>query len=106
RYILLNEGVNRAWQWGEGRSQPEAVSALRRVLALDRQLELLVVHGYTDLVTPYFESRLILRQLGDFGPGDRVRQETYRGGHMFYTRPEARRAFRDDALRMYWPDGE
>ncbi|MEX2479996.1 MAG: peptidase S10 [Gammaproteobacteria bacterium] len=101
RYVLLNQSVSQAWEWDEGRSQPEAVSALRRVLALDRTLEVLVVHGYTDLVTPYFESELILRQLGDFDEGERVRLETYPGGHMFYTRAEARRAFRSDARRLY-----
>ncbi|TVR10056.1 MAG: peptidase S10 [Salinarimonadaceae bacterium] len=99
RYILLNSGVSRAWSWGRGRSQPEAVSALRRVMALDGDFQLLVVHGYTDLVTPYFESALVLRQVRDFD--GRVRLENYPGGHMFYTRDESRRAFRDDAARLY-----
>ena len=35
RYMLLNRGVSRAWDWDDGRGQPEAVGALRRVLALD-----------------------------------------------------------------------
>lgn len=105
RYIVLNQNLSRAWQWGDGRSLPQAVGALRRVLALDETFELLVVHGYTDLVTPYFESELILRQLGDF-PAGRVRQETYRGGHMFYTRAASRRAFRDDARALYRSGGE
>ncbi len=99
RYILLNSGVSRAWRWGGGRSQPEAVSALRRVLALDSEFRVLVVHGYTDLVTPYFESELILRQLRDFD--GRVRLANYRGGHMFYTRGDSRRAFMEDAMWMY-----
>lgn len=105
RYIVLNQDLSRAWKWGDGRSLPQAVGALRRVLALDETFELLVVHGYTDLVTPYFESELILRQLGDF-PAERVRQETYRGGHMFYTRPASRRAFRDDAMELYRSGGD
>lgn len=101
RYVLLNPGVNRAWSWGDGRAQPEAVGALTRVLALDERLQLLVTHGHTDLVTPYFASTLILRQIRDFGPDSRVRQRTYRGGHMFYTRDDSRRAFRDDVRSMY-----
>jgi carboxypeptidase C (cathepsin A) len=68
-------------------------------MALDRHFRLLVVHGYTDLVTPYFESELILRQLRDFG--GRVRLENYRGGHMFYTREESRREFMEDGRRLY-----
>lgn len=101
RYILLSSSVNRGWDWGSGRLPPEAVGSLRRVLALDPEFRVLVVHGYTDLVTPYFASELILRQLPDFGPGERVRQETYRGGHMFYTRDDSRRAFRDAGAWLY-----
>jgi len=106
RYRLLSRSPNQAWDWGDGRTPPEAVSALRRVMALDPALRLLVVHGYTDLVTPYFESALILRQLPDLGDGDRVRRENYGGGHMFYTRDASRAAFRDDARRLYRNDEE
>jgi carboxypeptidase C (cathepsin A) len=105
RYLLLNSGVNRAWEWGSGRGQPEAVGALARVLALDPGFETLVAHGYTDLVTPYFASELILRQLPPADPPGRVRLETYRGGHMFYLREESRRAFRSDARALYAPEG-
>jgi carboxypeptidase C (cathepsin A) len=101
RYVLLGRGVSRAWDWGDGRGQPEAVSDLRRVMALDPSFRVLVAHGLTDLVTPYFESELILRQIPDFGPGERLRRATYPGGHMFYTREESRRAFRDDARWLY-----
>ena len=101
RYRLLNENVNRSWDWGDGRSLPEAASALARVLALDPAFRVLVAHGYTDLVTPYFESTLVLRQLRGFGPKERLRQATYPGGHMFYNREASRRAFRDDALWLY-----
>ena len=100
RYLLLNDGVNRAWDWGGGRGQPEAFGALRRVLALDPELRVLVAHGYTDLVTPYFASTLILRQL-DLDDPSRVRQATYRGGHMFYLRDASRHALRADAMSLY-----
>lgn len=99
RYMLLNRGVSRAWNWGGGRGQPESVSALRRVLALDEDLRLLVVHGTADLVTPYFASALVLRQLPDFG--GRVTEAAYRGGHMFYSRNASRRALLADARNLY-----
>jgi len=101
RYMLLNREVSRAWRWGTGRSRPEAVSALRRMLALDSAFHVLVAHGYTDLVTPYFESTLVLRQIRGFTPADRLRQTTYPGGHMFYTREASRQAFRQDARELY-----
>ena len=101
-YMLLNRQVSRAWDWGGDWDQPEAVGALRRVLALDPAFRLLVAHGYTDLVTPYFASALILRQLpAGLDPDARVRQATYPGGHMFYLRDGSRRAFRDDARALY-----
>lgn len=101
RYVLLSRQVSRSWDWGGGRSPPEAVSPLRRVLGLDPEFRLLVAHGYTDLVTPYFASELILRQLPDRLVGERLRQANYRGGHMFYTRDASRRAFRRDAGWLY-----
>ena len=100
RYMLLNTPVSRSWDWGGGRGQPEAMTALAEVLALDPGLRVLVVHGYTDLVTPYFGSALLLDQLPAEVAG-RVGAATYRGGHMFYTRPESRRALRSDAAALY-----
>ena len=100
RYLLLNEGVNRAWHWGEGLGQPEVVSDLEQVLGLDPELKVLVAHGYTDLVTPYFASKLILRQLPATLQG-RVQLQTYGGGHMFYQSEGSRKALRADARRLY-----
>ena len=98
--MLLNGPVSRAWDWGGGRGQPEALTTLAEVLALDPGLRVLVVHGYTDLVTPYFGSALLLRQL-PAGTAPRVETATYPGGHMFYTRPDSRRALRSDAASLY-----
>ena len=101
RYHLLNGAVNGAWRWGNGRGQPESVSELRQAVALDANLRVLVVHGFTDLVTPYFENELILRQLPEFGPDRRMTLQVYPGGHMFYSRDASRTAFRADALGLY-----
>jgi carboxypeptidase C (cathepsin A) len=100
RYHLLNGRVNRAWDWGGGLRQPEAVGALSRILALDPDLRVLVVHGYTDLVTPYFATELVLRQLPSHARAS-VQTANYRGGHMFYLRAASRQAFREDARTLY-----
>ncbi len=81
-------------KWNSDHGLPEAVTALRKMLALDPALRVLVAHGYSDLQTPYFESTLILNQLPEFG--GRIAQRNYRGGHMFYSRDESRAAFRKD----------
>ena len=95
RYRLSNAEVNRAWDWGRGRGGPEALSALSEAMSLDARLRVLVAHGYFDLVTPYFETKLAMQLLPDFGP--RLSFAVYPGGHMFYSRRDSRAAFRDAA---------
>lgn len=100
RYELLNGSVNGAWRWGGGRRSPQAVDDLREILALDPKLQVVVAHGLTDLVTPYYGNALVLRQM----PPElarRVALDTYPGGHMFYDRAASRAAFRADAAAMY-----
>ena len=99
RYNLLNGSVNGNWRWGRGRGSAESFSALRQALALDGNLQALVVHGFTDLVTPYFASELLLRQLPP-ALAERAKLSVYPGGHMFYTRGGSRAAFREDGLKM------
>ncbi|KMO34644.1 peptidase S10 [Methylobacterium variabile] len=101
RYELLNNAVNASWSWGGGRSPPEVVSELRQALALDGAMRVLVTHGYTDLVTPYFASKLILDQMPALGGEKRLALAVYPGGHMFYFRQESRAALRRDTLRLY-----
>lgn len=101
RYELLNNSVNQGWSWGSGRSAPEAMGALKGVLSLDGNLRVLVAHGYTDLVTPYFASKLLIDQMPAYGPGDRLKLAVYPGGHMFYSRPDSRRAFHDDVADLF-----
>ncbi|GEP04720.1 S10 family peptidase [Methylobacterium oxalidis] len=101
RYELLSGAVNRGWSWGGGRSAPESVGALRGVLALDGNFRVLVAHGFTDLVTPYFTSKLIIDQMPSYGPEKRLSLAVYPGGHMFYSRPDARAAFRQDVSDLY-----
>ncbi|GJE09597.1 S10 family peptidase [Methylobacterium longum] len=100
RYELLNSAVNRGWSWGSGRQAPEVLSNLKGALALDGRLRVLVVHGFTDLVTPYYASKLLLAQVPAYAAG-RLSLAVYPGGHMFYTRPDSRAAFRTDVERLF-----
>jgi len=100
-YHLLNHQVSGQWTWGRGRAGPEVVDDLRDALAGDRDLQALVAHGASDLVTPYFANSLIIDQLPTFGSADRLKLTVYGGGHMFYSRDASRRAFREDALALY-----
>ncbi len=101
RYELLNGAVSRGWKWDSGRDTPENLAELRQVLALDGKMRVLITHGFTDLVTPYFGTQLLLNQLPDLGPERRISLKVYEGGHMFYSRDASRQAFRDDVRRLY-----
>ncbi|MFX9672972.1 hypothetical protein ABTO96_19495, partial [Acinetobacter baumannii] len=68
----------------------------RRSLALDPNLKLLIGHGLFDLATPYFATRLVLDQLPAYAGPSRVKFAVYPGGHMFYSREGARKAFRSE----------
>jgi len=98
RYEILNDQAAHRWDFERGgRSGAEAVSDLRQELALDPRLKVLVVHGLSDLVTPYFATKLLLDQVPDYGDASRVKLVTLRGGHMAYLREDSRKALRDAA---------
>ncbi|CAL76799.1 putative Peptidase S10, serine carboxypeptidase; putative signal peptide [Bradyrhizobium sp. ORS 278] len=96
-YELLSGAVNQSWDFGRGISPPESSSDIRQILALDPKLKLLVGHGLFDLATPYYGSKIVLDQLPAFAQPPRVKLVVYPGGHMFYSRDDARKAFRGEA---------
>jgi carboxypeptidase C (cathepsin A) len=99
-YQLLNGAVGNAWNFGGGGRPAESVSDLRQSLALDPKLKLLVAHGLFDLATPYFATRIVLDQLPAYAGPDRVKFAVYPGGHMFYSREGARKAFRGEVQAL------
>jgi carboxypeptidase C (cathepsin A) len=100
-FHLLNGQVNSRWDWGAGRSTQEIVADLRSVLAADPKLRVLITHGASDLVTPYFETQMILDQMPAFASPERLKLAVYGGGHMYYSRDASRRALREDAKELY-----
>jgi carboxypeptidase C (cathepsin A) len=99
-YALLSGAVERAWDFGRGLNPAESISDLRKILALDPKMKLLVGHGLFDLATPYFGSKILLDQLPAYATPERVRLVVYPGGHMFYSRDASRVAFRDEAQAL------
>jgi carboxypeptidase C (cathepsin A) len=100
RFELLNGSVSSGWRYGRGRQAPQVMDELKEALALDPKLRVMVAHGLTDLVTPYFASELLLRQVPAYGGETRASLTTYPGGHMFYIRDGSRAAFRTDAEKL------
>ena len=99
KYSISSNEVNAGWQYGNSTVPPESMTHLKAALALDPRLTVLVAHGFTDLVTPYFMTTLLLDQVPDYGRTGRLRQVTYPGGHMFYARDATRQKFRDDVQK-------
>jgi len=96
-YELLNGSVEKAWNFGRGLNPAESISELRKILALDPKLKVLVGHGLFDPATPYFGSKILLDQLPPYATPERVKLVVYPGGNMFYSRDASRQAFRAEA---------
>ncbi|MGA9323015.1 MAG: carboxypeptidase [Xanthobacteraceae bacterium] len=102
-YNLLAPEISGKWDWedGGGHSPPSAAEDLRQLLALTPSFRLMIAHGYSDMVTPYAVSRYVLNHMPPNVEGERTELKLYRGGHMFYTDPQSRKAFATDARTMY-----
>ena len=99
-YEALSHDVGRAWDHGNAKND-RPVSDLRKAIANDPKMAVLIAHGYNDLACPYFTSRLVIDQLPDFGVPNRVRLVVFPGGHMFYSRPASNAAFKDAVKPMF-----
>jgi carboxypeptidase C (cathepsin A) len=98
RYEILNESVSEKWDWGDGHA--EVIGDLKQELALDPHFRVLIAHGLTDEVTPYFASQLLIDQIPPMGDPERLRLVVYGGGHMVYALDPSRAALREDARRL------
>ncbi|CAN7398625.1 hypothetical protein LJR231_002489 [Phyllobacterium sp. LjRoot231] len=79
--------ANKNWNWGAGRNTTNSLPALSATLGYDPSLKVLVLHGYYDLVTPFYQTELDLKSVG---LADRVPVKNFKGGHMTYVSEEAR----------------
>jgi carboxypeptidase C (cathepsin A) len=102
-YNLLASDISGKWDWheGPGHAPPSVADDLRDLLALTPSFRIMIAHGYSDMVTPYAVSRYVLDHLPSSIAEERAELRLYRGGHMFYTDPQSRKAFTADARTMY-----
>ena len=97
-YETLSSAVNKAWDRDRSDSP---VTDLRKAIANDPRMAVMIAHGWDDLSCPYFGSKLIVDQMPSFGQPERVKLHIYPGGHMFYARPDSAQAFKRDAMAAY-----
>ncbi|TDK32305.1 carboxypeptidase [Rhizobium deserti] len=105
-YNLLNEDVNRRWEWngsrgGDSRSLASVSTDIRDLLSVIPSFKLLIAHGYSDALTPYGASRYVIDHLPAELAAGRTWLKLYGGGHMFYTKPQSRLSFAKDIRGFY-----
>jgi carboxypeptidase C (cathepsin A) len=103
-YHLLNRNVSGRWDFGTSPTHQGfagALGELQQARSSNPALGALIVHGYTDLVTPYAVSQYLVDQLAPLEGARPVELKLYRGGHMMYLRPTSRHAFVEDARTFY-----
>jgi carboxypeptidase C (cathepsin A) len=101
RYNALSYEVNAAWDVSSAALRTGAVPDLRQSIAADFKLRVLIAHGWNDLSCPFMASILTVDQMPDMGEPSRVQVHEYPGGHMFYSRPASRAAFKKDVQEMF-----
>ena len=105
-YKILNREVSRNWNWRSGLDGAQGftgvASNLRKSMSINKELRVLIAHGIFDLVTPYFGSVIVSKQmLLDSAIAPNLSLKNYEGGHMFYTNEEARMRFFEDTRQFF-----
>jgi carboxypeptidase C (cathepsin A) len=103
-YRLLNKEVGRNWDYGTAPSRQGyagAMGDLQRARVLNPAMGVLVVNGYTDLVTPYMTARYLVGQVRPLPRAKPIRLDVLEGGHMMYLRPDSRQALKAAACGLY-----
>jgi carboxypeptidase C (cathepsin A) len=104
RYRLLNREASSKWDFGTSPTRQGYAGVLDDIQdarASNRQLQVLIAAGYTDLITPYLTSAYLVNQLPPLEGAAPITVEDYAGGHMLYLRPDSRRALAEDVGAMY-----
>jgi carboxypeptidase C (cathepsin A) len=103
-YRLLNRSISGRWDFGTSPNRQGyagALDDLQTARVLNPALQVLIAHGLTDLMTPYFASRYLVDQLPPLAGAAPIELRVYEGGHMMYMRPDSRRALKADARALY-----
>ena len=105
-YLLLNNDVFDSWNWRSGirgrQGFVEAASDLKQAMSLHPDMRVLIMHGVFDLVTPYYASEIIIKQMSlDPQISKNVHLKVYHGGHMPYLQERTFHHMYEDTARFY-----
>lgn len=98
-YVLFNGEANRRWDWKRDNG---SAAQLRAGMIANPALKVLIAHGRFDLVTPYFVSTHVARQLA-LPEAQRANIELalLDGGHMMYFHRASRERLSETARGFY-----
>ncbi|CDX19138.1 Peptidase S10 serine carboxypeptidase [Mesorhizobium sp. ORS 3324] len=101
-YRLLNGEISHNWDYGtSGQGYAGVMNDLQRARSLNPSLGVVIINGYTDLVTPYLATRYLASQIPSLADAKPIRLDVVEGGHMMYLRPDGRRALKEAASELY-----
>lgn len=89
------------WNFQRDAAKPYSRSSLpdlAEILNYDPSVKMFVLHGYYDLVTPFYQSEL---DLVNVGLADRILVRNFEGGHMTYESEEARAPMKQELDKFY-----
>ena len=106
-YEILNKEVSKKWNWKSGLEWGQGyvgvAENLKHSMSINKHLEAFIAHGVFDLVTPYFGSVVVTRQMWlDPAIAHNLTIKVYEGGHMFYTNDTSRERFFEDAKQFFY----
>jgi carboxypeptidase C (cathepsin A) len=96
RYLFFNEEAANQWNYGR---DANATDDLEHDFALDPKFNAVIVQGLTDLVTPYFGTKMELDQL-PLATSGRLKFDVLPGGHMVYIDDGSRKLLHEDARKL------
>lgn len=100
-YQSSNSSVISLWNWNRDAALAYAKSSipdLVETLGYDPSVKMLIVHGYYDLVCPFFQTELDLMNVG---LTKRIPVKNFAGGHMIYESEEARVPMKQELDAFY-----
>lgn len=105
-YHLLNLETFKAWKFEPSGELKQgfigAVDDLRIGMTLNPYMQVYIVHGLFDLVTPYFASNhLVALMKLDSEIRPNLRLKHYQGGHMFYAWDDSRQQWFTEMQQFY-----
>ncbi|MEA3470041.1 MAG: peptidase S10 [Thermodesulfobacteriota bacterium] len=105
-YLLLNDDVFKSWNWHSGiqgsQGFADTATDLKKAMSRNPQMQVLIMHGVFDLVTPYFSSAITIRQMSlDTAIRNNIQLKVYHGGHMPYLHQNAFEAMFKDGSVFY-----